>query len=468
MQAAVRALKLEHPDYSIKEMFAALEAAGESVELSAVKKANSKVSKALAKEAAATPPPPPPPPAVPEAANSARKARKAMKAGILPEQKCVALAIPPAESITFLRCYSCEKPVHSSDVQVCGGCYSVCYCSQTCQLADASHVDECAAAKQHMATAVRVHLPGKPSWLDEAMDHRCESTCCELLKRMGCHEAEAYQLLCGCTLPSATHRYVANCIEAGSAAPDGVELASWSDYYEHRKPLLPPDSPLAVLLTWPLTVYFALSRLGLTRHGVEREVVVHYLGPEKEVMMLPLFSELAVLCPSSTITIVMVGPLGIALPPPITFEGAKGGRVSVSVLKGLYHEAGLETPDLAIAPNAGLAVAGYKDRWPPTLRHVEKRTIPFLFSDYSEQSIEKGLAVVRVVSETLARVTGAQPESSMQPSSRVVLNPFRAPMRLPRVNGGSVGHPTISNGWFACFNTPLGAFDITPSTGAID
>ena len=60
-----------------------------------------------------------------------------------------------------------------------------------------------------------------------------------------------------------------------------------------------------------------------------------------------------------------VGPLGIALPPPISFAGARGGRVTVSVRRGLYHECeDLPRPDLAIAPNAGLAVSGYLERWP--------------------------------------------------------------------------------------------------------
>ena len=187
-------------------------------------------------------------------------------------------------------------------------------------------------------------------------------------------------------------------------------------------------------------------------------------------MLLPLFSELAVLCPASTITITMIGPLGIELPPPITFDGSLGGAVTVSVRKGLYHELFLPTPDLAIAPNAGLAISGYKDRWPPTLRYIEKWRIPFFFSDYSEQSIEKGLALAQVVSETLARVQGKEglPAAlggpSMHSTTGVMLNPFRAPMRLPLVDGGSVGHPTLSNGWFACFHTPPGAFDSSSTT----
>ena len=48
--AAVRALKLEHPAYSAKQVHDALAAAGTATELSQVKKACSKVAKALAQD----------------------------------------------------------------------------------------------------------------------------------------------------------------------------------------------------------------------------------------------------------------------------------------------------------------------------------------------------------------------------------------------------------------------------------
>ena len=73
-------------------------------------------------------------------------------------------------------------------------------------------------------------------------------------------------------------------------------------------------------------------------------------------MLLPLFSELAYLLPAATIVITMVGPLGIALPPPLRFDGTDGGSVCVEVTSALYHCAELPPPDVAIALNAGLAL----------------------------------------------------------------------------------------------------------------
>ena len=487
LEVAVRALKLEIHDITTKEIHAALEeAAGEAIDLSAVKRAASKVTKALAREASLLPPPPPPPPVAPTpkmpAATPSMPARReqAELRALAPTAEgrpIPPLVAPPVDSVAFLRCHVCRQPVR--DAKVCSGCRAVCYCTPVCQAADGGHADECASLKAHMSTRYRVQLEPEPEWLGRAMDHRCEMTSCELLASIGCHSEECYQLICGCAMPRATHCYLVDGApsdeqqaeqqaekEAACAGstPASAHVSTWAEYYERRREWIPLDSPLALLLTWPLTVYYALCRLGLADLPTAREVAVHYLGPEKEVLLLPLFAELASLCPASTICITMVGPLSIALPAPISFHGKRGGRVSVSVVKGLYHQLHLPEPDLAIAPNAGLAVSGYRERWPPTLRHIERKGIPFLFSDYSEQSIEKGLATARVVSETLARVQGkeglpAALGGAMEPSTGVLLNPFRAPMRLPRVDDGSVGHPTLSNGWFACFNTPPGAFD---------
>ena len=228
--AAVRQLKLEHATsskpHTAKEIFAALTAAGKEVELTAVKKACRTVTKALENEPTASGP---------------------------SEAKLPPLVSPPTGSVAFLRCLTCQVRVPHK-AKVCGGCYGVCYCSPTCQRADASHAVECDACKRHMATDVRVTLPGA-GWLEAAMGHRCELSSCELYESVGAHEADAYRLLCGCVLPPAQHRYLVASIPApdaeaeiaGDAAVTATEVAvprSWGDYYEGRAAQLPSTSPL--------------------------------------------------------------------------------------------------------------------------------------------------------------------------------------------------------------------------------
>jgi hypothetical protein len=65
---------------------------------------------------------------------------------------------------------------------------------------------------------------------------------------------------------------------------------TWTDYYRWRG--LPIQSPAALLLHRPLTVYKLLHTLGLvpTQPPTERRrLIVHLLGIEKELDMLPMF-----------------------------------------------------------------------------------------------------------------------------------------------------------------------------------
>ena len=85
-------------------------------------------------------------------------------------------------------------------------------------------------------------------------------------------------------------------------------LSSWGDYYLSRR--VDTDSPVALLLSFVLTAYYAIATSGLLNPPEpepERidaktelvELVVHYLGPEKELDCLGLFAELSLLLPAN-------------------------------------------------------------------------------------------------------------------------------------------------------------------------
>lgn len=148
--------------------------------------------------------------------------------------------------------------------------------------------------------------------------------------------------------------------------------------------------------------------------------------------------------PSTTLTLDMVGPVDVDLPPTVRYEGGRGGSVTIHAHggeQGWYHRYAepLPPPDVAIALNAGLAAREY--HWSPSLTLLQRRKTPFFFTDYSEYSLEKGVA--RAEAHGLGLT---------QPPT---LNPFRAPLRQPLVNHGSIGFPWVSNGFLAGFNSPL-------------
>jgi hypothetical protein len=356
--------------------------------------------------------------------------------------------VSPAEgagTVRFLSCAVCGKATPSA--MVCGRCECISYCSAACQAQDAlkhlgTSADDqasttCDDMGRYMKRDVRVHLGAtEPAWLRASMDHRCEVSYCEVLEAMGVHQEESYRLLCGCASAPSPHRHLVDALDGAPTLT--APPTDWASYYASRG--LSPASPLAVLLSFPLTVYHALTKLGLRDSA--RPLSVHYLGPEKELWLLPLFKELAVLMPSTTITIEMAGPVDVPLPESVKYDGRLGGSVTVRAhggSGGWYHKAAPHLPpaDVAIALNAGLAAREYL--WSPSLDYLQQRRTPFFLTDYSEYSIERG-------------VRRAQAHG-LELSVPIELNPFRAPLRQPRVHNGAIGFPWVSNGFLAGFNT---------------
>jgi hypothetical protein len=344
---------------------------------------------------------------------------------------------------------------------LCSGCLCVSYCSPQCQSKDHSaHGKECNNFARYVGRDVTVSLSDggsdDPEWLKGAMEHRCDESYCEQLERLGVHEDAAYRLLCGCQGAPSPHSALIEPIpgtleEDSRAGP--VVHKDWLGFYRARG--LPLSSPIATLLSFPLTIYHILTQQAATGGAgppaaalgtAERPFRIHYLGPEKELFLLPLFTrELALLLPDAHLVIEMIGPLACDLPhQTASHDGARGGRVSVNAHRGAYHLLALDEPslfanggpDVAIALNAGLAAPGYN--WSPSLQMMQRKGTPFYFTDYSEYSAEKAVS--------FAEARG------MKVTTPVSCNPFRAPLRQGLVAGGSVGFPWVSNGFLAGFN----------------
>lgn len=399
---------------------------------------------------------------------------------------------PSTSQTDFVRCVACQQELTPQSALLCSGCLCVSYCSAACAVRHATKhsAADCADHARYARRDVRVSLPApEPAWLAAAMDHRGTSSLCATLERIGVHSDpdSQYRLLCGCAGPatrSATpHRPQVAPIEgtiegspaisegaAGIAGAAGAAVTAgtageagsgcreeargerggiapgfelprdWAAFHTSRG--IPTDAPLAALLSFPLTVARILGQLRLTEAG--RLVRVHYLGPEKELAMWPIFRELAVLMPRQELLIEMVcaGSSTLKLPREVRFAGRLGGSVTIRACGGggaWYHDGtlGLAPPDVAVALNAGLAVPNYN--WGPTLLQLGHAATPFFFTDYSEYSAERGVAFALQHGMTL--------------TDPVSLNPFRAPLRQGLVNGGSVGFPWLSNGFIAGFNT---------------
>jgi hypothetical protein len=78
-----------------------------------------------------------------------------------------------------------------------------------------------------------------------------------------------------------------------------LALSSWKDYYRLRD--IPEPSPVALLCTFPLTIYYAIERYGevpvTVARMLKRPLRVHVVGAEKEMNFLDLFKEIGFLLP---------------------------------------------------------------------------------------------------------------------------------------------------------------------------
>ncbi|KAH7435674.1 hypothetical protein KP509_06G074800 [Ceratopteris richardii] len=216
-------------------------------------------------------------------------------------------------------------------------------------------------------------------------------------------------------------------------------LRSWADYYRWRG--LPLDSPVAILLHYPLTLYYSLqlmaSKIAVNDLLSKGTLRVHYLGPKQELDQIEIFAELSALFGIDHIHIDFVGPDvpsfrnltelqltsfakcsdGDCKCKSAPNNGVRNFLVNIKMWKGLYHDVYEELaegfpPDIIFAPNAGLAAFS---SWIPTLKLIKGLQSPTVFTDFCEEASTLACKCIQEVLECQLIVP-------MQ------INPFRQPM----------------------------------------
>ncbi|KAK4263342.1 hypothetical protein QN277_028767 [Acacia crassicarpa] len=337
----------------------------------------------------------------------------------------------------------------------CARCEAVSYCSIAHQIAHWSHhKQECERLEKQMKN-VDVLNEFPFTFSQEATYQICEKheTRCSFLAKRHLHRVGMWMHECHCGASCATFDQLNKgwdlssyfCPCSGPESPIAEELHSWEDYYKWR--CIPLDSPVALLLHWPLTVYHAFQLVGIKilNPGMSDKLCIHYLGPEKELLQLAVFGELQALFPGVCIHVELVGP---AIPPHRDGEKISISQyaccnsdecscklsgddvisktqsdttsaVTLQLRQGFYHDRYGDMvkdrdsfPHLVIAPNAG--IAAYTS-WLPSIELMEKKNIPVVFTDYCEEACH---LAARCIESVTGRSLGLP----------VQLNPFRQPI----------------------------------------
>lgn len=242
-------------------------------------------------------------------------------------------------------------------------------------------------------------------------------------------------------------------------------VVDWDSWYRWRK--LPKESPAALLMDFPLSVYqMVVNCLEVTSPKAGRPnkrvpLHIHLLGVEVELNFLPLFSELALLLPYHDIKLVLFeggvtkllkeaknspgclankspvftysattqcgsGSLTIFLHSASSNWSATGKDSALTVYDGV--------PDALIACNAGLG--SYRE-WFSVIQAAHTQKIPFATTEYAEQSAEHQRGTLPL----MLSGTGASPLPLVE--YKIRLNPFQRPgqrpipmYRLPNVVNG--------------------------------
>lgn len=223
---------------------------------------------------------------------------------------------------------------------------------------------------------------------------------------------------------------------------------SWNEYYRYRS--IPLSSPVALLLTFPLSIYYAIVKFGevpvTVARMLRRPLRIHVVGVEKEMNFIDLFREVGYLLPDDySAELVFVVRKDMLPPKSRVYESINTpflelqltDNLKLLVVSGTYgddldpnFDCGSGPPDMIIGLNAGFFAY---ESWRSVVTYLyEHSGVVGVFTDYNEHS---GMHC--------ASLGGAKSRESL------CVNPFRQPRAMPVM---SMRLPQFSNGFMYAFN----------------
>lgn len=182
------------------------------------------------------------------------------------------------------------------------------------------------------------------------------------LKQRNLHKVGFWWTECECCfvprillpLNDRTYGLSGNYVPPNTSLESSATITNWQEYYLVRG--IDLDSPVAILLSFPMTVYHLIANvLKLNRDPLPSRIVIHYIGVEKEVCHLPIWKELLHLLPGiQNITIMMIG---LEFDEDETTHEFESGtrKLSIHLIKSVYHTFDApEKPTFIVALNAGI------------------------------------------------------------------------------------------------------------------
>lgn len=354
--------------------------------------------------------------------------------------------------VRWRECHFCHVRAEQRLLTYCPMCKAVLYCSTECQNEDThassglnSHGFWCSKFLSYMEDAAKLsELPFEFSSETCSSDFDASKYrsflkdkgvfgegCWRREGLMSTDEAQKHQYGKFIDLDNPYVLPVESCMLDDPPTVDSESsILNWGLYYESRG--LDLSSPIAILLQWPLTVFFIIKYLMNVQEvssDFGHHINIDIIGVEKEVELIPVFKELGNLLGDIVIDIHLFGR---HLHHHVREKVWTISNVTITVHNQLYHKHSSQhrAPHLVIGFNAGLAAYS---SWIPTIKELKDMKVPAFFTDYCRSSIE----LSRLMLRDHCNIKVSDP----------VLNPFRSPIRTT-----SSDHdlPWFSNAYIFC------------------
>ncbi|XP_013380392.1 zinc finger MYND domain-containing protein 15 [Lingula anatina] len=269
------------------------------------------------------------------------------------------------------KCASCMLQRPRSQLKKCTGCKAMLYCSKECQICDwkslhgdyLSHKLWCKKIADFMKKTDELkNLPF--TYMSETSSKNFSRyRYKEFLQKMGVLEqgmwnveflASKYDYPTYGNLQYGDNPYVLP-VESSILEEQPTDnaqrispLTDWKIYYDWRGFRL--DSPIAILLQYPLTLYYILTTCLPKDYPSAKQIdaaqlTIHVVGAEKEASIIPVFWELGALLPEIQLTIILIGP---EICKKVHKKQMQHQNVNVTIHKGLYEKYPGVRPDLII------------------------------------------------------------------------------------------------------------------------
>ncbi|KAJ1534651.1 hypothetical protein HK096_003607, partial [Nowakowskiella sp. JEL0078] len=227
-------------------------------------------------------------------------------------------------------CFVCRNEVVGKNPQQCGNCKAVLYCSTDCAKKDwPNHKLLCPMWKTTMKRAEDESFHNLPFPWYPKTKFLCTYNMALFLSKNAVHNAGVYRRLCHCfdNVPYGELGALTQKIDDPKSRfnelgipeefyplnkkfkGDVKNITGWEKYYESIG--IPLDSPVAMALECPLTVFHLINKYLIPRMSASKEkirkITIHMISCTYEADLVHLFEILVPLFPNTDLTIHMFG-----------------------------------------------------------------------------------------------------------------------------------------------------------------